>query len=98
MRHLRVYRLISINIKSFLSWGEEAIPEIAPGEESVRMIMLSWNKEDPEEIASAEKTFREYARKGWLAFVVTSDDKKKQVFTFNPEFGRIQLVRLVEGG
>lgn len=79
--------------------GEEAIPEIVPSEESVRMIMISWNKEDPEEIASAEKTFREYTRKGWLAFVVTTDNKKKQVaFSFNPEFERVQLVRLVEGG
>ncbi len=62
------------------------------------MITLSWNKEDPEEVASAEKKFREYTRKGWLAFVVTTDNKKRQIFTFNPEFERIQLVPLVEGG
>ncbi len=62
------------------------------------MITLSWNKENPEELASAERMFREYTRKGWLAFVVTPDNEKKQVFSFNPKFGRIQLVPLVEGG
>lgn len=62
------------------------------------MITLTWNKEDPEEVASAEKMFREYTRKGWLALEVTSDNRKKQVFSFDPESGRIQLVPLVEGG
>ncbi|MFQ6095052.1 MAG: hypothetical protein ACE5NN_02800 [Candidatus Bathyarchaeia archaeon] len=62
------------------------------------MIMLSWNSEDPEEAASAERTFREYTRKGWLAFVVTPDKRKKQVFSFDPKFRKIQLVPLVEGG
>jgi len=62
------------------------------------MITLSWNKEDPAEIASAEKMFKEYTRKGWLAFVVTTDNKTNQVFTFNPEFEKIQLVPIVEGG
>ena len=78
--------------------GEETIPEITPSKENVRIITLSWNKEAAEEIASAESVFREYTRKGWLAFVVTSSNKKKQVFIFNPEYGRIQLVPLVEGG
>ncbi|MFQ6077250.1 MAG: hypothetical protein ACE5Z5_14150 [Candidatus Bathyarchaeia archaeon] len=74
------------------------IPEIAPRVGRAGMITLSWNEEDPEEIASAEKAFREYTRKGWLAFVVTSDKKRKQVFTFNPKFGRVQLVPLIRGG
>jgi hypothetical protein len=78
--------------------GEKAIPEIVPTEEKFGLVMLSWNKENPIEIASAEKTFKEYTRKGWLAFIVTSDNKKKQVFTFDPDFEKIQLVRLVEGG
>lgn len=76
------------------------MPEIILNEERFKFkkITLFWNKEDSEETASAERTFREYIRKGWLAFVVTPDNKKKQVFTFNPEFERIQLVPLVEGG
>jgi hypothetical protein len=62
------------------------------------MITLSWNKEDPEEVASAEKKFRKYTRKGWLAFVVTPENKKKQIFSFNAALQSIQLVPLVEGG
>ncbi|MCW4021242.1 MAG: hypothetical protein NWF14_08455 [Candidatus Bathyarchaeota archaeon] len=69
-----------------------------PSKETARIITLSWNKEKPEEVASAEKTFREYTRKGWLAFAETSNRKKKQVFSFNPCLERIQLVPLVEGG
>nr|ADP09455.1 hypothetical protein E48-1C_10 [uncultured marine crenarchaeote E48-1C] len=78
--------------------GEEAIPEITPSKENVRIITLSWNKEDDEEIASAKSMFREYIRKGWLAFAFTSGNIKKQVFTFNPEYEKIQLVPIVEGG
>ena len=77
---------------------EDAIPEISPSEERVRMITLSWDKEDTEEIASAEEMFIKYIRKGWLAFQVTSDNRKRQVFSFDPELGRVQLVPLVEGG
>jgi len=77
---------------------EEAIPEISSREESVKMVTLSWDKEDPEEIASAEKMFIKYTRKGWLAFQVTSDKRKRQVFSFDPKLGSVQLVPLVEGG
>ncbi|MFB0504950.1 MAG: hypothetical protein ACETWE_14120 [Candidatus Bathyarchaeia archaeon] len=77
---------------------EEAIPEISPREETVKMITLSWDREDPEEIASAEKMFIKYTRKGWLAFQVTSDNRKRQVFSFDPKLGSVQLVPLVEGG
>ena len=77
---------------------EEVIPEISSREEPVKMVTLSWDKEDPEEIASAEKMFIKYIRKGWLAFQVTSDNRKRQVFSFDPELGSVQLVPLVEGG
>lgn len=77
---------------------EEAIPEMSPIEERARMITLSWDKEDPAEIASAEKMFTKYIRKGWLAFQVTSDNRKRQVFSFDPKLGSVQLVPLVEGG
>lgn len=73
------------------------MPDIASSEDQ-SMITLSWNKENLEEIALAEKKFREYIHKGWVAFVVTSDNEKKQVFTFDPVFERLQLIRLVEGG
>ena len=81
-----------------LSVEEETIPEISSGEERLRRITLSWDKGDPEETASAEKVFTKYIRKGWLAFHVTSDNRKRQVFSFDPELGRVQLVPLVEGG
>jgi len=77
---------------------EEAIPEISASEERFRMITLSWDKEDPEETASAQKMFIKYIRRGWLAFQVTSDNRKRQVFSFDPELGKVQLVPLVEGG
>jgi len=81
-----------------LSVEEETIPEISSGEERLRRITLSWDKGDPEETASAEKVFTKYIRKGWLAFHVTSDNRNRQVFSFDPELGRVQLVPLVEGG
>jgi len=71
---------------------------MSPIEERARMITLSWDKEDPEEIASAGKMFIKYTRKGWLAFQVTSDNRKRQVFSFDPKLGSVQLVPLVEGG
>jgi len=74
------------------------MPKIAATKESDRMIVLSWNKEDSEETASAEKTFREYIRKGWLAFALMPDDRKKQIFNFDHDFGSVQLVLIVEGG
>lgn len=77
---------------------EEAIPEISTSEERFRMITLTWDKEDPEETASAQKMFTKYIRSGWLAFHVTSDNRKRQVFSFDPELGKVQLVPLVEGG
>lgn len=60
--------------------------------------MMSWNREDPKDVASAEEMFKEYTRKGWLAFIVTTDNKKKQIFSFNSKLGRIQLLPLIEGG
>lgn len=59
---------------------------------------LSWNRENIKETALAEKIFREYVRKGWLAFVVTEDNRKKQVFIFDPRVEEIHLVRPIEGG
>jgi len=62
------------------------------------MITLSWNREDPKEAAAAEKAFREYTRRGWLAFVVGPDGRRRQVFSFDPNFERVKLIPVVEGG
>ena len=74
------------------------IPEKDRNIQKAARVTLSWSKEEPEEIALAEKKFKEYIRKGWLAFVVTPENHRVQVFTFHPEFGTIQLVPIAEGG
>ena len=66
--------------------------------ENVQKIQISWNKENAEEVALAKKKFEEYIRQGWLAFTITSDNKKVQIFTFNPVLEKIFLVPLSEGG
>ena len=74
------------------------IPETALTKERSTIITLVWKKENPGEAAIAEKAFQEYVRKGWLAFILGPDNKKRQVFTFDPKFEWVQLVRLVQGG
>jgi hypothetical protein len=77
--------------------GEEAIPT-SPSEEKARRITISWSRENPEETALAEKKFNKYIRKGWVAFVVTSDNRNIQVFKFDPKFEKVHLAPTVEGG
>lgn len=60
--------------------------------------MLTWDKYDPTEVASAEKKFIKYTRKGWLAFSVSQENEKRQVFRFNNDFEKILLMPIVEGG
>ena len=67
--------------------------EEAGGEERV-----TWSKDDPEEVRRAEMVFRKYLMGGWIAYTVTSDKRKVQVFSFNPEFDEIVLVPIVSGG
>jgi len=62
------------------------------------MIALSWNREDHKEAAAAEKVFKEYTRRGWLAFVVGPNGLSRQVFSFDPKFERVKLIPVVEGG
>lgn len=71
---------------------------MTPIEETPRKILLTWKKENLKEAASAEETFIKYTRRGWLAFKITPDGKKKLIFTFDPSAERIQLVPIVEGG
>ena len=74
------------------------IISMAPIEEKSGRVILTWDEQSPGEIDAAEKTFNEYIRKGWLAFEVTADNKKKQIFAFDTSANQIHLVRLVEGG
>jgi hypothetical protein len=58
---------------------------------------LTWSKDDARKIALAEKTFNKYVQKGWLA-IGELLGKKKQIFTFHPDFETIVLAPLVMGG
>ena len=60
-------------------------------------LRLTWRDGDSEEIALAEKTFKEYIKKGWLA-ISEGSGKKKQIFTFNPDLEKIVLAPLMIGG
>lgn len=75
---------------------ERKIPET--NSEQRGIVELTWDKYDPTEVASAENKFVEYTRKGWLAFSVSKDNEKRQVFRFNVEFEKILLMPIVEGG
>jgi len=76
----------------------EAPQEMLLDKGKVKLITLSWNKENPQETARAEKTFNEYIRKGYLAFTTINKNIKMQVFSFNPEWEKIQLMPIMEGG
>lgn len=71
---------------------------MSPFEEQLKKITLTWNREDPKETEAARKKFVRYTRRGWLAFKITSDGKKKLIFNFDPSAEKIQLVPIVEGG
>lgn len=77
-----------IGKKAGLMYHEEV-----EGEERV-----TWRMEDPEEISRAEELFKKYLMKGWIAYTVTSDKRKIQIFIFNPELNEIVLVPVISGG
>ena len=58
---------------------------------------VNWRNDKVEEVLFAEKTFREYIKKGWIA-IGEIDGKKKQIFTFDPNLDIILLTPLVVGG
>ena len=60
-------------------------------------LRLTWRKENEEEMAFAEKTFKEYLTKGWIA-IGEAKGMKKQIFTFNPSLEKIVLAPLMMGG
>jgi hypothetical protein len=59
---------------------------------------ITWSKDDPEGVRRAGEVFRRYLMAGWIAYMVTSDNRKVQVFNLNPEFAEIVLVPIVSGG
>jgi len=73
------------------------MPIVMYGERIDGDLKLTWRKDNAEEVALAEKTFKEYINKGWFAISEVSG-KKKQIFTFNPDFEKIILVPIIVGG
>ena len=56
-----------------------------------------WRNDKVEEILFAEKTFKEYITKGWIAIGEVAG-KKKQIFNFDPNLDKILLAPLMVGG
>ncbi len=61
-------------------------------------IVLIWDRDDIQEVERIKKEFEEYLRKGWIAFTVTSNEKKILVYKFDPNFEKIILTPMIEGG
>jgi len=72
-------------------------PTVIAGEVFEGEIIFTWDKDNAEEIDKAEKTFKEYTEKGWIAIGEIAE-KKMQVFAFNPIFDKIILTPLALGG
>ena len=60
-------------------------------------LRLKWRRGNVEEEACAEKTFREYVDKGWLA-VGETEGQKKQIFVFDSSLEKIILSPIMVGG
>jgi hypothetical protein len=67
--------------------------EDVAGEERV-----NWRNEDPGAVKKAEDLFKKYVMEGWIAYTVTTDDRKVQIFTFNPELDEIVITPIMFGG
>jgi hypothetical protein len=59
---------------------------------------ITWHKNNTGEIAHAEEVFKRCLIEGWIAYTVTSDDRKTQIFTFDPELELIVIVPILYGG
>ncbi|MEM2538391.1 MAG: hypothetical protein QXE38_03700 [Candidatus Methanomethylicia archaeon] len=60
--------------------------------------VIVWNKENSEEVTFAREKFNEYLRRGWLAFIVTSEGKKVHILDFNQELEKIYVIAIPQGG
>lgn len=63
-----------------------------------RPITLTWKKEDPTEVDLVKERFIEYVKAGWLAFAVTPENRRVQIFEFDPRLEMIVLIPFAEGG
>jgi len=58
---------------------------------------IIWRNDNVEEVLFAEKTFKEYINKGWIAIGEVAG-KKKQIFNFDLNLDKILLAPLMVGG
>jgi len=63
-----------------------------------RPLTLTWKMEEPGEVSSAKERFTECVKAGWLAFAVTPENRRVQIFEFDPRLERIVLIPFAEGG
>ena len=59
---------------------------------------INWSNADLGTVRTAEELFNKYVMKGWIAYTVTPEDRKIQIFTFNPELDEIVLTPIMFGG
>ena len=72
-------------------------PTVIAGDVVEGELYITWSKGNAEEIAQAEKVFKDYTDRGWLA-VGETGGRKKQIFRFDPELERITLTPVDIGG
>ena len=72
-------------------------PTVVAGEIVEGEITFTWNKGNADEIERAERAFKEYRERGWLA-VAEIAGRKTQIFNFNPNLEKITLIPLELGG
>jgi hypothetical protein len=70
---------------------------VMTGEPVEGELKFNWRNDNAEEVTLAEKTFKEYIIRGWLA-VGEKSGKKTQIFIFDPNFDRIVLGPIAAGG
>lgn len=63
-----------------------------------KTITLKWEMEDLEDVGSAKEKFIDYVGAGWLAFALTSGNRRVQIFEFDPKLKTIILIQFAEGG
>lgn len=72
-------------------------PTIIVGDVVEGELRVTWRKGNVEEVAEAERVFKEYNTKGWLA-IGEVGGRQMQIFRFDPELDRITLAPLNLGG
>jgi len=51
--------------------------------DEIQTVVLVWNRDDTEEVETIRREFAKYLEKDWIAFAVTSDGRKIQVYRFD---------------